>query len=138
MAQTTGPLNGTKVLVYVSATAIAGITDCAFDLQHSPREATSKDSANGSSDFLEGRTSWTGSANSLFAFDSVYGFQELFAAWKNRTKLTLKWATTDAGNYEYSGQAYITSLSPNFPDQETSTYSVEFQGTGEFSETTTA
>jgi hypothetical protein len=138
MAQTAGAINGTIVLLYVGSTAVAAITECSFDLKHSPREATSKDSTNGSSDFLEGRTSWTASSNNLFAFDSTYGFQELFAAWTNRTKLTIKFATVVAENYEYSGSAYITGLTANFPDQETTTYSVEMQGTGVFAEATTS
>ena len=51
---------------------------------------------------------------------------------KDRTSLELTFGvtTTDTGDTKYVGNAWMTSASLSAPQEDTSTFSVSFQGTG--------
>jgi predicted secreted protein len=39
-------------------------------------------------------------------------------------------ASDEAGDYKYTGKAYITSCTLNAPNEDAATYSISLQGTG--------
>ena len=134
---TTGIVNGTDLLVYVGGTAITHSTSCTFSVNHSTREATTKDSS-GYKEVLEGLRDWSVDADGMTALDATEGFEELYTAWVNRTALTVKFGTAASGDQVYTGTAYITSLSVDAGTEESSTFSVSFEGTGSITTSTNA
>ena len=132
---TIGSLNGTNMLLYIGGTAIAGSKTCEYQLTHSPRETTTKDDG-GVESFAEGKRGWNAKTDGLVILPgSGTTFSALFAAWKNRTKVSIKFSTEVSGDKYYTGLGYIKDLSQNAPDNASATYSVSFDGTGDMTET---
>jgi predicted secreted protein len=136
MAQTAGIFNGTDLKVYVEGLPIAHATSCELSVTHSPREATTKDSA-GDTARLPGKRDWSMSCDALYAevYDDteVTGFLELVAAIKAGTKLTLEFKTDVVGDQIYTGEAYLTDLNINAGTEENASYTASFAGTGAIS-----
>ena len=125
----TGILNGTLAKIQVEGTTVAHLTSNSLTLDHSTRDASTK-SSNGFKESLEGQISFSGSAEGFFAEDAAYGFEDLYTVWLDRTKVTVTWTTDVSGDMEYSGEAFITSLERTDGLEESSTFSVSFEGTG--------
>ena len=126
----TGILNGTLAKIQVMGVTVAHLTSNSLTFDHSTRDASTKDSA-GWKESLEGQRSFSGSAEGYFAEDATYGFEDLFDAFVLRTKVNVAWTTSVAGDAEYSGDCYITSLERTDGLEESSTFSVSLEGTGE-------
>lgn len=131
----TGVLNGTTGVIQVGGTTVAHLKTNGFEISHAVRDATSKDSA-GWTDNLEGLRSWTMSGECYFAEDAAYGYEDLFDAVNARTLLTIKLTTDVTGDMEYTGTAYVTSVSRTDPNEESSSYSVSFTGSGAITKAT--
>ena len=56
-----------------------------------------------------GTRSWTGSGTFLFAVDAAYGAKQLFDMQKSATLLEFTLGTGVTGDFEFVGDAYITS-----------------------------
>ena len=131
----TGINNGTLIKLYVGGTAIADLTSNDFNLEHSPREATTKDSS-GYKEILEGLRSATFSADGYFAEDQTYGFTDLYDAWTGRSQLTIRWSSAVTGDEYYEGTCYLTSLSRTAPLEDSETFSASFELTGQITNST--
>lgn len=129
MAQTAGIINGADLLVYVGGTLIAHSTSCTLDISMATRDISTKSSA-GWSEKGAGQRSWTVSGDGLYSFDAAYGFSNLMALITNRTSVTLKLSTTNDDNDRYHGTAYLTSISLSAPNEDNSTFSFSFEGSG--------
>lgn len=136
----TNIINSTGVAVFVGGTAstnkVAASNDAQLSLTHDPRDITNKDSA-GYRYLLEGLRSWSMSAGALsFNNPTAWGFTDAFAAWKNRTELTIYMKNADVSDdIYYYGAAYLTSANWSSPGQEDNVvYDVQFEGTGVLSE----
>ena len=134
MAQTVGPVNGADLLVYVGGSLIAHATSCSLDLSMATRDISTKSSAGWSAKGA-GQRNWSVSGDGLYAFDATYGFSELMALITNRTSVTLKVATVDPLNDRYTGTAFLTSLSMSAPNEDNTTYSFTFEGSGALTDT---
>jgi len=100
------------------------------------RDATTKDTATWE-DKLEGLLNWTASGEFLFAEDATEGYEDLYDDMIARTTVTLLYSNANTGDVEYSGSAYITSLSRNgATDNDNESFSVTFEGTGALSKAT--
>lgn len=132
---TTGKINGTKLLVYVGSTAITHATKHTLELNMDTRDATTKDSA-GWTETLEGKRNWTISGEAMFAFDATYGHDELTALIINRTSVTLKFSTEVSGDTYFTGTGWLKSCSADASNEETTTYSFSFEGTGALTKST--
>jgi predicted secreted protein len=127
---TTGKINTTLLAVYVGGTKINHAQGGSLNIDHSPRDVTTKDSA-GWQEVLEGLRSWSVSANGLLAFDATYGTDDLDDIITGRTTVTVRFSTEVTGDTYYEGTAYISNLACDSPGQEeTATWSCEFAGTG--------
>ena len=133
----TGILNGTLCKIQVGGTTIAHLTSNGVSMAHATRDASTKDSA-GYKESLEGQMSWTMSGEGFFAEDATYGFEDLQTAWSARTLLTITYTTDVSGDQEYSGSAYITQLDRTDGNEESSTFSVSFEGTGAITKSSVA
>jgi TP901-1 family phage major tail protein len=129
MAQTTGKMNGTLVKIEVGGTTIAHLTSVSQSFSMATRDASTKDSA-GYKEVLEGQMSWSMSGEGFFAEDATYGYEDLYDAINARTLLTVKQTDANAGDVEYSGSAYVTSLERSAGTEDTMTFSISLEGTG--------
>jgi predicted secreted protein len=122
-------LNGTKMLLYVGGVAVAGATSHSLSLNMDTRESTNKDSE-GWRELMESVRSWTASGEGLKSFDAAFGHDDLAALIVNRTKVTVKLSTEETGETFYEGSAWLTNVDADFPNEDNSTFSFTFEGTG--------
>ena len=134
---TNGVINGTKFGVYAAGTKIAYATSASISMNHNLRDTSTKDSA-GWREQLEGQRDWEVSVEGMLLFvDSSGGaiagltMNELFTSYiATRTEVTVKFSTEITGDVEWSGQAFLTSLSADTPNEDSSTWSASFSGSG--------
>tara|TARA_R100000742_G_C4187000_1_gene20288 strand:+ start:12 stop:419 length:408 start_codon:yes stop_codon:yes gene_type:complete len=131
---TTGIINGTSLLVYVDGTALMHSTSGTLTLNMDTRDATTKESG-GWKDVLEAGRNWSIEAEGMYALDSSNkDWQDLFSAMNTRSTVALQFKTSDAADKYYSGSAYVTSISQEAPTEDSTSYSVSFEGTGTLAE----
>jgi TP901-1 family phage major tail protein len=113
--------------------AIAKATDCTITISGETRDTSHKDIGTGVgagwSGSEYGSKSWEGQCSALYAEDE--SFETLWTAFKNNTKIAVEFSDGVSGNKKFNGNAVITSLDQNAPNNEDVTYSVSFQGDGE-------
>ena len=134
---TNGVINGTKFGVYVAGTKIGYATSASISMNHSLRDTSTKDSA-GWRDQLEGQRDWEVSVEGMLIFLDGSGsaisdttMDELYSTYiATRTEFTLMFSTEITGDIKWSGQAFLTSLSADTPNEDSSTWSGSFSGTG--------
>jgi len=124
-----GILNGTLAKIQVGGTTIAHLTSNSLTFDMSTRDASTKDS-NGWKESLEGQKAFSGSAEGFFDEDASYGYEDLFDAFIARNAVTITYTTDVSGDTEYSGSCFITSLERTDGLEESTTFSVSFEGTG--------
>jgi predicted secreted protein len=139
MAAQDGQLNGTEIGVYVGGVLVAYSTNATLNVNHSTRSTTSKESG-GWEDNMEGLRNWDVSCDALYAWLDPAGtaisnktLSDLFTGYlATRTSFDLTFGNTSAtaGNTKYTGTAWLTSASLTAPLEDTSTFSVSFQGSG--------
>ena len=132
---TTGVINGTAMALYINGTKIASLLSNGFAVNRPTREIANKDSGNWTSK-ASNRGSWSANGSAHFEFAPTYGFSNLFTAIRNGTLLGVVTKTGVSGDKYFSGMAYLTDLTPDFPDMDNSSYSFTFDGSGELTETT--
>lgn len=130
-AKTVGVINGTMLLVYIDSThPIALSTTCSLVLNSDMRDISNKDAA-GWKKVLPGMKNWTVSCEGLVAYDTSYNYQYLLAAQLAGTAFSLSFKSTNtAGDYYFSGSAYITTVNLTAQNEANATFSVSFQGSG--------
>tara|TARA_R110000744_G_scaffold241964_1_gene359148 strand:+ start:167 stop:619 length:453 start_codon:yes stop_codon:yes gene_type:complete len=144
MAAQDGQLNGTELGVYIGGTLIAYSTSATLNVNHSPRSTSNKEDG-GWETAMEGYRTWDVSCDALYAWLTPGGtaisnktLSDLFTAYiTTRASFTLTFGsttTTGTGWTKYSGDAWLTSASLSAPNEDTSTFSVSFQGSGELTQ----
>ena len=146
MAAQDGQLNGTELGVYVGGVLVAYSTNATLNVNHSTRSTTSKESG-GWEDNMEGLRNWDVSCDALYAWLDPAGsaitnktLSDLFTGYlATRTSFDLTFGSTTAtaGYTKYTGTAWLTSASLTAPLEDTSTFSVSFQGSGPLVQTIT-
>ena len=139
MAATDGQINGTELRVYLAGTLVAYSTSASLNINHSTRSTTSKDSG-GWDDSMEGMRNWDVSCDALYAWLTPAGgaignntLSDIFTAYiatRASFELTFGVTTSDTADTKYVGTAWMTSASLSAPNEDTSTYSASFQGSG--------
>lgn len=127
---TTGSINGKLLGVKVDGTLIAYAKGCKLTYSHEVRETTTKDD-DGIKTVAEGLRSWKVDCDGLVVSTN---FSTLFATISGRTKVYLSFTSSASGDKKYSGYAYLSSLDQDGPDQQSTTYSASFEGTGALTE----
>lgn len=97
-------------------------------------DVSTKDSA-GYRALLGGQKSFSLSADGLMDFNSTgtdVEVDELFDQWDGRTAVTFTFtlATTNSGDYFYTGSGFITSIEVSGGTEDAPTYSATIEGTG--------
>ena len=144
-----GILNGTDLKVYItpdggSATLIAYATSATINVNHSPRSTSNKEDG-GWESAMEGYRNWDVSVDAMYAWLDPAGsaiggltLSELFDIMINtraKTSVTFGVTTTTAGDTKYTGDVWMTSASLSAPNEDSSTFSASFQGTGALTQT---
>jgi len=134
---TDGVINGTKFAVYAGTTKVAYATSASITMNHNLRDTSTKDSA-GWRDQLEGQRDWEVSVEGMLIFTNLDGtaitgltMNELYTSYiATRDSFTLKFSTEVSGDIKWSGTAFLTSLSADTPNEDSSTWSGSFSGSG--------
>jgi len=133
---TNGIINGTKFGIYEDAKLIAYATSGSISINHSARETSNKEDA-GWKTVMEGQRDWEVSCEGMVAFLDLSGgaiagstIDELFTAYiTTRGTFTISFESATSGDKKWSGSGYISSISVDAPNEESTTYSVSFTGT---------
>lgn len=132
---TTNILNSTNGVILIEGVVVADLTGATLTITHSPRNVTNKDSA-GWRELLEGLREWSASVNAMYVPNASWA--TLFAAYKDRTQVTVRFASTAAGDDYYEGEAYFASGTLDSPAQEDNVvFDISFEGTGVLTEGST-
>lgn len=140
---TNGVINGTNFAVYAAGTKVAYATSASISMNHSLRDTSTKDSS-GWRDQMEGQRDWEVSVEGMLIFvDSSGGaiagltMNELYTNYiATRAEFELKFSTEVSGDVKWTGQAWMTSLSADTPNEDSSTWSASFSGTGALTQAT--
>jgi TP901-1 family phage major tail protein len=122
-------LAGVDVLVKVDVngtpTVVGGQSGATLNRETDIIEITSKD-ANGWTESIAGMKSWSIEMDGFLVVDDA-GYQALEDAFNNRQPVSVEVAV---GNSKYEGQAFISELPLEFPQDDAVTFSVSLTGTG--------
>tara|TARA_R110000824_G_scaffold143876_1_gene311649 strand:- start:12 stop:449 length:438 start_codon:yes stop_codon:yes gene_type:complete len=142
-----GQLNGTDLGVYIGGTLVAYSTSATLNVNHSPRSTSNKEDG-GWETAMEGYRNWDVSCDAMYAWLDPAGsaisnetLSEIFTSYiTTRASFTLTFGVTSSstGDTKYTGTAWLTSASLSAPNEDTSTFSVSFQGSGELTQTIAA
>ena len=124
---TTGPFNGTNLLVYAAGTAIAYSTSCTLTRNMSSIDVTSKDSG-GDRGILNGLRDWSIDAEGIVALDSSTNAEYLDGLVTGGTRVNLKFSTNTSGDGYWHGYAYVTNLVITAPMEDRVTFTCTFEG----------
>ena len=132
---TAGVINGTLFGVYAAGTQVAYATSASISMNHNLRDSSTKDSG-GWRDQLEGQRDWECSVEGMLIFEdggaiANLTMDELYTNYiATRTEFTLMFSTEVTGDLKWTGQAWMTSLSADTPNEDSSTWSASFSGNG--------
>lgn len=140
---TNGIINGTKFGVYAAGTKIGYATSASISINHNLRDTSTKDSG-GWRDQLEGQRDWEVSVEGMLIFVDGSGgaiadktADELYTSYiASRTEFEIKFSTEVSGDIKWTGNAFMTSLSMDTPNEDSSTWSGSFSGTGQLTQAT--
>jgi predicted secreted protein len=136
---TSGIVNGTLIGVYVDGTLVARAVSGDLDLTMATRDTSNKDTG-GWEESLEGRMSWSCSAEGMMVQNLSGNFSTLFAKLTARASVTVLVSPPvgagTVGDKKWSGAAFITNLKLTAADQSNTTFSCSFKGTGALTEAT--
>ena len=137
MAALTGIIDGTDVVLSIAGTPVSAITSNGLEFTMNTRETTNKDSAT-SATHLATRYTWSVSVEGYIAYDATYNYQEILAAAKAGTAISVTFGTLETGvNPIWVGNAIITQVSQSNPDGDNVTFSATLLGTGDLTESAT-
>lgn len=135
---TTTPMNSTAMVLLLGGVAIAHGTGVDLNINHDVRDVSTKDSA-GNRELLEGRKSFSMSAEALYVPGGAAGWSTIWASWLARTTLVAKFGSTIVGDKAYTGTVYIGSGTLSGPGSEDNcSWNANFEGTGVIAESTNA
>ena len=126
---TTGPFNGTSMLLYLAGTSLAYSNSFDLNVNAAEIDVTSKDSG-GWKDTLSGLRDWSVSADGIVALDSSTNAEYLQTLVTNRTRINIKMSTDVSSDGYWHGYGYITNLTITAPMEDKVTFSCSFVGDG--------
>lgn len=132
MAATVGVLNGTNLLVYVATSAISYSTSCSLTITGAGTiNVNNKDSGYWTAKLKAHGTTWSVSCDGMLGLDGAgTSIRELHDILEAKTTVTVKFASTSADDYFFTGSAVCTSFSADAGDNAAGTFSCEFEGLG--------
>ena len=139
----TAAIAGYKALVKTSTsstggtlTTIAELRDYTLTGTHDTFDATSHDSS-GERERIGGITGWTASAEALFVDDNT-SQRQMFDALNGQTKINISFLPvgSSSANDSWEGTGFITGHELTGPNEDAAAMSIEIEGTGVLTLTT--
>ena len=138
-----GIINGTKFGIYDDAKLVAYATSGSISINHSARETSNKEDG-GWKTIMEGQRDWEISVEGMVAFVDLSGgaiagstIDEIFTNYiTTRGTFTISFESSESGDKKWSGAGYISSISLDAPNEESTTYSCSFTGTAALTQAT--
>ena len=129
-------LNGTVFLLSIGGTDLPDQTEGSISISMETRDITTK-SSSGFRELLEGVRSGSISVSGLVDDDGAGGAgSDLFATLNGRAKVAIVFGLDGAtDDYNYSCEAFCTSLEVSAATEDNVTYSASFEITGAITET---
>lgn len=128
-----GKVNGTQFGVFINNTLIAFSTSCSINISQETMNVTTANTGNWNSRTVS-RRDWEVSCSALMSFDSSVTNRKFFDLYSNyiatQTLFTLKFKTNVSGDKFFTGEAILTELSLDAPNEETATFSASFVAAG--------
>lgn len=132
MAMQTGIINATTIKIKIGGNVIGKALNGTLSVGHSLNTSVNKDDL-GWEKSLPGARNWSISGDCEFAFDEGHGADEIVDAIIDRSKLSIEFTTDIAGDYEFSGDAYVESFELSGDAETNLSYSYTLKGTGALS-----
>ena len=127
---TSGIINGTSMAVYVNEVKVAVLTGNNLDFSWPTRETANKDSGSWMTR-IPTRGTWSVSGTAFFQFVASGGYLTLFTAMTAKSKIAVEISDNTSTDHYLHGFGYLTALSADFPDDESSSYNFTIEGDGE-------
>lgn len=124
--------NGDVVILQVGGVQIGALVSNSQNMSGDMLDKTNKDTP-GIKQYNGGETGWGLSLESLWDPDASEGFSEALGYLKAGTEITVKHG--DPSGLSWQGTGLISSIDLSGPKNEISSYSVEIQGSGDYSGT---
>lgn len=108
------------------------LTNCSLLRGMEVRDTTDNYSG-GNREIREGKKQWSFSGEGNVAYAAEAGFakpNDLDDLLDDRTKADWRLTTGNTGDYQYSGEGYVSSFEISGGTEENQTYSIEIQGNG--------
>lgn len=122
--------NGTTVLLRANGNPLALLTNTTLNIEQDLPDASSKDSA-GWADHVNGQRSYSVDVDGLADFTATTGNSNILANLiANRSNVSFRFATTTAGQLQFSGTVSLASLSISAENEQTATLSGSMTGKG--------
>lgn len=146
MAASTTPINSSKYYIAISTDGgssydrIGYATEANANLGMDTREITNKFSA-GWRELAEGKRNWSFGGSGLVVYDDDAGDLtpiDIMPLFLNRTKVKVKFTTANTGDYEMTGDAWLTSYNKSAGVEDNLGYDFTFEGTGALTHTAVA
>mgnify|MGYP003675255896 CR=1 FL=1 len=129
--------NGTALVVTFGASVLSCQTDSSsLSMTRDLIETTCKDAVNSNKTYIPGEKDGTIEVTAAYDQSATNGFAQVFAIWDSGTETAWKWGSTAAGGVYYEGNALVSDLSPEAPQNDRATYSFTLQITGGIVEAT--
>jgi len=144
MAASTDVMNGTDVVIQISEDSgttydtIGKCTSCSLSVSREVRDVTTKDSSAWQEN-LAGLKSWSVSFEGLVTYNTETDIDkpnDLYTLLSNGTEVKIKFGSTTTDEYDYTGDAYLTSYEQEAGTEDNNSFSGSFTGTGALTQAT--
>lgn len=125
-------VKGNDLRVYVGTELLVHEKSCKLNLSANSIDTVSKDSG-AWAESIVGRKSWSIDATCQVDYATSAGketYTDLLDAYLAGTVLNVSFKIATVGGISLSGDAYITSMPHNSPDEDIATFDITLQGTG--------
>lgn len=122
-------INGTLIFLQKTGVSLVGQLDGTIGGSTDQLDATTKDSTAGAKVFVNGETTWQGTASALFDTTGSLNLHDIVADLKAGTQWTVKFGQLTTGTKFLTGLGYLKSWRWTGPKNALSNISIEFQGT---------
>lgn len=124
--------NGSSILFKITDKLISGQTSGSFQSAMDMIETTTKQSVNGAKEFIGGELNRTFSASGCFDPAATdFGFFDAMETQASRVLVPFVYGGTNNGDDIYSGVVLISNISKDDPQNDRSTFSLDFQVSGD-------
>ena len=143
-------INGTSIAVFLDGEMAALSTSLSWQVEHKVRDTSCRE-GNSWATFMPGHRQWSASCENMVAFknsagdpySAITGYMALNTMFANyirnqqRLRIIITTSTLDPGNVKFTGEAYVTGITIDTPNEDSSTFTLSLAGCNDLHQTTT-